>query len=768
LHELQRLLLRDQKGVEIKMLSGYFENCYGIKQFTLPNIGFNRCNKAIIYAPNGVMKTSFAKVFEDISKGTATSDRIFKDSVSRYSITHYTSHYEYSSSANDAIPQSDNIYVINSFADKFEFNKETVGTLLADEGTRNQYNVLMGKLNDIITEIVNKLREITGLTKPQIKIKLINDLGLQTTADWPDIMEAIRQIENKNYSFLYKVLYSELFNEKTMAVYENADFQRYITEYIDNLENLLQKSYLLNTHFTERSAEELSKSLANHNLFEAQHKILLRNGRQVSSLEEWTTLVQQELNQLYQTPTLARTFERLKKLFSKNSESAKIRDIIVTHREIIPLLGDIATLKKQTWGNCFNRLERPFTEYYKIITGFKEEIHSLYEKASEQSARWEEVVREFNRRFRVPFTVIITNKSNFILKDEAPNIDFIYTRGIGDNKESTALNKENLMVSLSMGERRALYLLYILFVLEKIRKQAREGGGQYLIIADDISDSFDYKNKYAIIEYLCDLAETKGIDLLMLTHNFDFFRTVKYRCDVNRRNCYIAQRSADGVVNIAEFKYQSDFFKNVIRSSIQDGNLDSDFKKKCLIASIPFYRNLAEYSGNDSDFLKLTCCLHYKTEPFDTSRLMVSDIWGIISKFLDNSPLRSANEPYLQLLHYLSNSILEDNDEVSLENKLVLSIAARIEIEKFMKAKIIQHEGTCPDATNNQTRDWFNKAKQYLTDAETETIEEINLVTPENIHLNAFMYEPLIDISSWNLKETYRKAIALQASGQSD
>ena len=95
---------------------------------------------------------------------------------------------------------------------------------------------------------------------------------------------------------------------KTMAVYENADFQRYITEYIDNLENLLQKSYLLNTHFTERSAEELSKSLANHNLFEAQHKILLRNGRQVSSLEEWKNLVQQELNQLYQTPTLARTF----------------------------------------------------------------------------------------------------------------------------------------------------------------------------------------------------------------------------------------------------------------------------------------------------------------------------------------------------------------------------------------------------------------------------------------------------------------------------
>ena len=129
------------------MLSGNFENCYGIKQFALPNISFNQCNKAIIYAPNGVMKTSFAKVFEDISKGTTTSDRIFKDAVSRYSITHYASHYEYSSAAGDIVPKSDNIYVINSFADNFEFNKDTVGTLLADEGTRNQYNDLMGQFS---------------------------------------------------------------------------------------------------------------------------------------------------------------------------------------------------------------------------------------------------------------------------------------------------------------------------------------------------------------------------------------------------------------------------------------------------------------------------------------------------------------------------------------------------------------------------------------------------------------------------------------------
>ena len=121
------------------MLNGHFENCYGLKQFDLPNINFSRCNKAMIYAPNGVMKSSLSKVFDDISKGTATSDRIFRNVVSSYSVTHYTSQYVFSSAnAATAPTATDRIYVVNTFTDSFEFTKETVSTLLADETTRNE------------------------------------------------------------------------------------------------------------------------------------------------------------------------------------------------------------------------------------------------------------------------------------------------------------------------------------------------------------------------------------------------------------------------------------------------------------------------------------------------------------------------------------------------------------------------------------------------------------------------------------------------------
>lgn len=191
------------------MLSGYFENCYGIKQLRLESINFSQCNKAVIYAPNGVMKTSFSKVFEDISKGVATSDRIFNDAPTAYSITHYTSTYQFASTNPREIPQSDCIYVINSFADKFDFTKETVSTLLADEATRNEYNVINAQLSGTIREIEEKLKDLTGNTKPQIKGKLISDFDLDSTADWPDIFEAVHSTDTVEYPFLDTVLYSD-------------------------------------------------------------------------------------------------------------------------------------------------------------------------------------------------------------------------------------------------------------------------------------------------------------------------------------------------------------------------------------------------------------------------------------------------------------------------------------------------------------------------------------------------------------------------------
>ena len=64
--------------------------------------------------------------------------------------------------------------------------------------------------------------------------------------------------------------------------------------------------------------------------------------------------------------------------------------------------------------------------------------------------------------------------------------------------DNAAVEKAALMKVLSQGEKKALYVLNILFEIE-VRKKAKQ---DTLLIVDDIADSFDYKNKYAIIPYL--------------------------------------------------------------------------------------------------------------------------------------------------------------------------------------------------------------------------------------------------------------------------
>lgn len=59
--------------------------------------------------------------------------------------------------------------------------------------------------------------------------------------------------------------------------------------------------------------------------------------------------------------------------------------------------------------------------------------------------------------------------------------------------------------------------------------------------------------------------------------------------------------------------------------------------------------------------------------------------------------------------------------------------------------------------TKNQT---VQLLKRYRDDFQQEKesiglMEQVNLMTPENIHLNSFMYEPILDMSPKHLKQLY-------------
>jgi len=737
------------------MLSGKFKNCYGLQDFELKQIDFGSCNKSIIYSPNGVMKTSLAKVFEDISKGNETRDRIFKDLKSEYEVKYYASTYKHSDKKSN-----DEIYVVNSFNDGFELPRESITTLLADTETRKQYDKIVSEFSSEIKEFQDNLSTLSGLSKIKIREQIIIDFKLPKDCDWADLFEAL---EVKSKVFIDNTLYGEfsyakIFNEQTQKAYENPTFQEKVGNYIDTLNSLLKENDLLSVGFDDYNAEELGKSFTKHNLFKAEHSIILKDGKTtVKDITEWDKHVSSQLAQLYNNAELSKQFKDLKKLLTANDAVRNLKDIISEKRDIIKLLSSPNELKENIWLHNLSKLDKGFDMYFKKVTEYKEEIKKLYKKASEQKERWENVVNEFNRRFKVPFEVKIVNQANVLLKDEAPNLCFTYVKGKNTpNEKSVDCSKNELMPSLSMGERRAMYLLYILFDLERIKLLAVEGSGKRLIIADDIADSFDYKNKYAIIEYLFDISASRNIDLLILTHNFDFYRTVMSRLDVSRENCYIVQKGQDDNIFMHEFKYRKDVFQNCIITEFKSGRIESNLhKKKCIIASVPFYRNLSEYTIGDTivfDFL--TEILHFKQ---NTQTIKISDLWNVLktSFGLPDLIIDDDSKLIIEMIKETADDICSNmTDEVSLENKIVLAMAIRLEAEIFLE-KVLDTNGIDKSCSSNQTRKWANRAKQHLSVDEARVIDNVNLMTPESIHINTFMYEPIIDMSDWVLKQLY-------------
>ena len=69
------------------------ENCYGIQKIQ-QDIDFSKNNVAVIYAPNGTMKSSFAKTFEAIRDGKTVEEKVY-GCKSKYSITDENSNGEW-------------------------------------------------------------------------------------------------------------------------------------------------------------------------------------------------------------------------------------------------------------------------------------------------------------------------------------------------------------------------------------------------------------------------------------------------------------------------------------------------------------------------------------------------------------------------------------------------------------------------------------------------------------------------------------------------
>lgn len=710
------------------------ENCYGINKLE-EELDFTRSDGidgvCSLYAPNGTLKTSLAKTLKDIEDGNLSKDIIFPDRETKRLVT-----------LNDQPIAADQIMVIKSYDESY--SSKQVSTLLVNEALKRDYDEALKEVDDKRALLIKELAKSSGKQNKAIP-ELICEAFDRPEKEFLDLLADLKLQSTQDYSSLADFKYGDLFNPKVLDLAATESFDQELTDYVETYEKLIIESAVLSRNFNHQKAGTVSKSLSDTGFFDASHSVNLSiNGQkqEVTSKDRLNEILQEEQNKVFQNPELKEKFSKVdKKLTTKETQA--FRDFISDHQELLPEYKDVKSFKKKLIIGYLQSHKSAWDDLVSTYKSNQEKVKYIIDQAKQQETIWKGVVDIFNKRFSVPFKLRVDNQDDVILNDAAPSIEFDFDDGRGGLQK---VKHETLLEMLSQGEKRALYILNVLFEIEA----KKNAGAPVLIVIDDIADSFDYKNKYAIVEYLRDIAQVSHFYLFILTHNFDFHRIIGSRNRVARERRMLATKTSTEIKLNPE-KYQNDVFVAWKR--------DMHKNEHYMLASIPFVRNLSEYCGHKAHYETLTSLLHLKANSQKITVQELQDIYRVV--LVDKSTLILPDgasrviDKIFQKADELSGAAHESPE---LESKVIIAIAIRLKAEQFMIVQI-NDQAFVDGIGSNQTRALFDKYVDIFSD-QTETIrllDQVNLMTPENIHLNSFMYEPILDMSAHRLYSLYNE-----------
>lgn len=727
-------------------------NCYGIKEMNT-SIDYTKNNVSIIYASNGTMKSSLAKTFESIRDGKPVEERVY-GCLSSYSIV----------DENGSCILPEDIIVINPFDENAYENQ---GMLMANDGLRKKYIAIHKNLDEKKQNLYAQIKQRLKYTLRQsfdVKNTMLKDWNKSVNEEYKCLEDIFKLIHNTEWMCNLdeeELNYNILFNEKVYSMIKNGETSELIEEYEKKYNELIDKSlYMQRGIIDHNNYGNINTSLSNNGFFAAKNEIILnaKDGSKTKILknqQELEDLINAEKEQVLNTVEIKDLFEKINKAITKNKDTVAFNNFLQKHQDIIVEYRDIDKFKKKVWIKAFAcyelQLQDLLIDYKKAQAKLKE----LRDKAKNEVTDWKRALDLFKKRFYVPFVIEPANQDDVILNQDLPSFKYIFSDYHGDKE----VKKENLLEVLSTGEKRAYYILNMIFQILVPQKENREK----LIVLDDISESFDYKNKYAIIEYISDISGylnadgEKSFKILLLTHNFDFYRTVASRI-ANKKNSYIAF-SDKGVIQLEKGQYTKNIFAHY-KERLQQGGCNN-----IVVASIPFVRNLIEYTeGENQDYVTLTSVLHYKN---NTDTITIEDIQDIFNKYwCKNENVNFANGHETELIYDMiikEANLIPCNEKLEIENKLILSMAIRLLAEKYIRDKIIADVPNGIDiingiyTRNNQSAFMIKAYRKYINDEVTSVLELVSMMTPENIHLNSFMYEPILDMSLRHLYDLYQK-----------
>lgn len=718
-------------------------DCYGIRtlseelDFTQP-AGLSWPTKSYaIYAPNGCMKSSLAKTLDQISKGDDPREE-------RYN---RRSAWRVEADGRELDPES--IYVLKADID-LKADIPAVTNLLVKPDQKQRYDALVIDLDKKRQKALNGLNKASGIVKKKIEEQL------PSIFQSPDFLSAITiGLDEEPDASLGVYSYATIFEDKALAVIQSDDFREKASEFNERYDELfqLENTIYSKQEFNPARAEAAFESLKKEGYFKTGHRVYLRGENAPFDEAE----LKRRLDEIHSRIDGDQALQKLRKDLSSTAGTRALTDLIesLDNHQFDFLIEqtrpeNIDQFKRKLW--IYYLHQTPDSAAYRDeYSQISSEIEEIERQAAEAVPAWEEAVDRFNRRFlNMPFQLRIENQREAALGQEAARLLFVFE----EEGHAPIEWQQSEVKSLSQGERRAMHLLSFIFEVEARRLSGRET----LFICDDPADSFDYKNKHAIVQYLEDLTKVDHFYQIILTHNFDLLRTLtKF---VHRKRCLAAVRTDNGAIQLQRFDGITNIFVKKWKKDVANSNT-------ILLATIPFTRNLIEYTAGEHsvDYLKLTSLLHWKQ---DTTRISVGNYFEIYNRLFTEHVRHDESDTrfVFDLLSSAAGAICGQtaHNELHLENKIVLSVATRVLAEKFITEQLrgLRSDPGYWCTENSQFGVLLGAFKEENPTADCiELLESVSITVSSNIHLNSFMYEPILDLSTGHLCYLYESVKAL-------
>jgi hypothetical protein len=131
----------------MKKLTLDLQHCYGIKRLQT-TFDFADCSAYAVYAPNGMMKSSFAQTFKDIADDEPSRDRVFPSRDTSRSVI--------DESGKPLTPEA--VLVLPPYDEVFGDSEKTA-TLLVDAKLRKEYEQLYQEIDRAKARFLKAMKE---------------------------------------------------------------------------------------------------------------------------------------------------------------------------------------------------------------------------------------------------------------------------------------------------------------------------------------------------------------------------------------------------------------------------------------------------------------------------------------------------------------------------------------------------------------------------------------------------------------------------------